>query len=215
MDDPLSVPVNAPERAPSGHPVQVTHGNLIVVTGPPGAGKTTVARLIADALSPSVHLHSDDFWNYIRNGRIAPYLPESTKQNELVMHIVAQAASGYARAGYHVIVDGIVGPWFIGVFRKLTAEGDLSLHYIVLRPDESIAVDRARGRGAPALTDDGPVRKMYAEFSGLGTFEAFVLDSSRQTPDETARLVRERVAAGSHRLTSDSQEQSAERPLRS
>jgi chloramphenicol 3-O-phosphotransferase len=189
--------------------VRVTHGSLIVVTGPPGAGKTTVARLIADVLSPSVHLHSDDFWNYIRNGRIAPYLPESTKQNELVMHIVAQAASSYARAGYHVIVDGIVGPWFIGVFRKLTAEGDLSLHYIVLRPDESIAVDRALGRGSPALTDDGPVRKMYAEFSGLETFEAFVLDSSRQTPDETARLVSEHVAVGSHRLTSGSQEQSA------
>jgi adenylate kinase family enzyme len=33
---------------------------VIVLTGPPGAGKSTVARLLADALPFSVHLHSDD-----------------------------------------------------------------------------------------------------------------------------------------------------------
>jgi predicted kinase len=173
---------------------------VVVVTGPPGAGKTTVARLVADALSPSVHLHSDDFWDYIRNGRIAPHLPESKQQNELVVQILAEAAIGYARGGYDVIVDGIVGPWFIEVFRKPATEAGLSLHYVVLRPDERVAAERAMSRGSPALTDDGPVRKMYAEFSGLGRYEAFVLDSSQQTPDETARLVVEQMAAGSHRL---------------
>lgn len=178
----------------------MTPRDLIVVTGPPGAGKTTVARLVADALSPSVHLHADDFWDSIRNGRIEPYLPESKQQNEVVMQIVAQAATGYACAGYHVIVDGIVGPWFIDVFRTLAAD-EVPLHYIVLRPDESVAVDRAMSRSSPALTDDGPVRKMYAEFSALGTFEAFVLDTSRQTAEETSRLAIDRVAAGSHRIT--------------
>lgn len=177
-------------------------GDVIVVTGSPGAGKTTTARLVADALSPSVHLHADDFWDYIRSGGIPPHLPESKQQNELVMQVLAQAAIGYARGGYHVVVDGIVGPWFIGVFRTLAAESDLAMHYFVLRPEASIALDRAVSRPLPALTDDEPVRKMYAEFSGLGSFEAFVLDNSRQTAEETARIVTERVAAGSHRLGS-------------
>jgi tRNA uridine 5-carbamoylmethylation protein Kti12 len=177
-------------------------GQVIVVTGPPGAGKTTAARLIADALSPSVHLHADDFWDYIRSGRIPPHLPESKQQNELVMQIVAETAIRYAGGGYRVVVDGIVGPWFIGVFRTLAAESDSSLHYFVVRPDASIARDRAMSRPFPVLTDDEPVRKMHAEFSGLGSFEAYVLDNSRQTAEETARLVIERVAAGSHQLAS-------------
>jgi adenylate kinase family enzyme len=41
------------------------------LTGPPGASKSTAARLSADTLPFSVHLHSDDFWRYIRQGRIA------------------------------------------------------------------------------------------------------------------------------------------------
>ena len=43
-------------------------GQVIVLAGPPGAGKSTVARLLADRRSPSVHLHCDDFWHYIVRG---------------------------------------------------------------------------------------------------------------------------------------------------
>ena len=90
-------------------------GQVIVLTGPPGAGKTTVARVTADSLSASVHLHADDFWHYIRQGRVAPYLPEAHQQNQTVMDVIAQAAFCYAAGGYQVVCDGIVGPWFIGV----------------------------------------------------------------------------------------------------
>jgi hypothetical protein len=51
-----------------GGPASPAAGRVIVVTGPPGAGKTTIARLLADEMSPSVHLHCDDFWAYIRRG---------------------------------------------------------------------------------------------------------------------------------------------------
>ena len=79
---------------------------MIVLTGPPGAGKSTVARLLADALPFSVHLHSDDLWRYIRQGHIAPYLPQAHRQNQVVIDALAQAAFAYAAGGYHVICDG-------------------------------------------------------------------------------------------------------------
>ena len=119
---------------------------MIVLTGPPGAGKSTVARLLADTLPFSVHLHSDDFWRYIRQGRIAPYLPQAHRQNQVVIDALAQAAFAYAGGGYHVICDGIVGPWFIDVFRAAATARTIELHYVILRPDEPTTLRRVRPR---------------------------------------------------------------------
>lgn len=45
-------------------------GRMVVLTGPPGAGKSTVAAILAESYSPSVHLHADDFWHFLRRGAI-------------------------------------------------------------------------------------------------------------------------------------------------
>ncbi|MGW4276135.1 hypothetical protein ACWEGQ_28125, partial [Streptomyces seoulensis] len=98
----------------------MTDGNLgtvTVLTGPCVAGKSTVARLLADRFTPSVRLHGDDFFAVIAQGAIPPYLPEARRQNETVVAVQAAAAAGYAVGGYHVVFDGVVGPWFLDPFR--------------------------------------------------------------------------------------------------
>ena len=61
----------------------------------------------------SVHMYTDDFYHYLSKGAIAPHLPEANEQNRIVIEAFLEAAKRYARGGYDVIVDGIVGPWFL------------------------------------------------------------------------------------------------------
>jgi hypothetical protein len=81
---------------------------------------------------------------FIKAGSIPPWQTEAHGQNVTVIDVLAGAAARYAEGGYFVLVDGIIGPWFLDAFRNL----GVALHYIVLRPEEAQTMPRTR-RGSP------------------------------------------------------------------
>jgi hypothetical protein len=176
-------------------------GAVVIITGPPGAGKTTVAGAVAArSARPAVHLHSDDFYRYIRSGYIEPYLPQAQEQNRVVVGVLADAALGYAAGGYLVLLDGIIGPWFLGPFRDRGHRAAVPLHYLVLRPELGQTLRRARGRSERQLHESGPIRGLHRQFSQLGDLEGHVLDTSALSAEQTIEAVEAALAAGRLRL---------------
>ena len=176
--------------------------DLVILTGSPGSGKTTVARLVARRYPRSVHLHTDDFWHFIARGAVPPYEPEADEQNQAVVGIVATAAFGYAAGGYTTVVDGVVGPWMLPHYRRVAARHpEIPVHYVVLRPDRETTLRRAQQRTSPdALVEAGPVLDLWQQFGDLGELGDHALDTSALDAQETADVVCRELALGRLRL---------------
>jgi len=166
---------------------------LLVVTGPPGAGKSTVAQLVADELDPSVLIEGDAFFGFIHRGAIAPWLPESRAQNVAVIQAAASAAGRYTQGGLETVYDGVVGPWFLSEFAAAT--GLDRLDYVLLLPSVDECVERVATRIGHGFTDEPATRKMHADFAGAEVDERHVLRDPRGDAPMVARAILSELAS--------------------
>ena len=138
--------------------------SLLVVTGSPGAGKSTVAALLASRVEPSVLVAGDDFFGFLARGAIPPWLPASDRQNEVVTQAAGAAAGRFVAGGFETVYDGVVGPWFLPTFAAAT--GCDQLDYVVLLPTVEQCLDRVASRVGHGFTDAAATRRMHHEFAG-------------------------------------------------
>lgn len=176
--------------------------SIVVVTGPPGAGKTTVSSALIRSRSRGVHLVADQVFRWIVSGYVPPWMPDAVGQNTTVVEVVAVAAARFAQGGYDVVVDGIVGPWFLPEFVRAIGPPPEPIHYVVLRPSRQVARKRAMRRAQPEdLVDPIPIDAMYNAFEDLGLFESHVIDSSDQDLTATVGAIEEHLDDGLFALT--------------
>ena len=181
----------------------MNQGRIVIITGSPGTGKSTTASLVARGsdMDRSVHMHTDDFYHYLSKGAIPPHLPESNEQNLVVIEAFLEAAKRYVRGGYDVIVDGIIGPWFLEPWQRLARE-HYEIHYIILWASREETLKRAVERSKlDKKTNIELVETMWEQFCDLGEYRSNVVDTTAFSIQETVTAVREKIASGTALLS--------------
>jgi predicted ABC-type ATPase len=153
--------------------------SLLIVTGPPGAGKSTVARALAARFERSTLIEGDAFFAFVASGAIPPWLPESHGQNHVVVRAAAAATAQFVTGGYTVVYDGVMGPWFLPTFAAATGLG--SFHYVILLPSVERCVERVATRDGHGFTDEPATRHMHDQFARADIDPRYVL---REPPDD-------------------------------
>lgn len=169
---------------------------LTIISGSPGAGKTTLCARLAKGKERGLHVPSDLFYSFPAKP-IDPTLPESEAQNTAIIRALGAVAASFLESGYEVFLDGIVGPWFLPTLLDEIPSG-FSVAYLLLTVTENEALDRVRareGRGMSARVLS--TRSAFAKASG---YEGHMLDTTSLDPDSLYRVVEDRLSNGHFRI---------------
>jgi cytidylate kinase len=171
-------------------------GELVVVTGPPGVGKSSVSEHLANGFNPSALVAGDGFFAMIKQGYILPWLPQARRQNTVVIESAA-AAAGRLTDICTVVYDGVLGPWFLPTF--VPATGLASVHYVILLPPLDVCLERVQGRIGHGFSDLSATRDLYEQFANAPIDSKHVITESHDHPAQLAELITRRLEDGYYR----------------
>jgi GrpB-like predicted nucleotidyltransferase (UPF0157 family) len=161
---------------------------VFLISGPMAAGKSTVARLLAERFPRGVHLEGDVFRRAIVSGRedmTRDPSPEALAQLRLRYRLGAMAADAYADAGFTVALEDVAAGQELGEYRTLIRTRPC--HVIVLAPSAAAVAAREAGRSTKAA--GWSVEAFHAGFMATTPRVGLWLDTTDLTPEATVDAI--------------------------
>jgi chloramphenicol 3-O-phosphotransferase len=166
---------------------------ILIISGLPGAGKSTTARLLAGRMARGAHVEADRLQALVVAGGVLPdgshdNSNEAERQLRLRLHNACLLARSFAEAGFTAVIDDIV------IGRRLDqAIGELAgitFGFVMLLPAFELVQERWRSIGSPFVDSwqwiDSEIR--------TGTRRVGLwLDTTKCTPDQTVSAILDRL----------------------
>jgi len=117
---------------------------LVLLSGPPGAGKSVTAEALCERYDRMLHIEMPKVRDFLRMGRLRPWdeTREGIAQRDLFIASACDIARRFLAAGYGAVVDDVILPDALAVYRQ-HLKGLDPVHFVVLLPGPDLLAERA------------------------------------------------------------------------
>ncbi|MGF1343563.1 Pro-rich N-terminal domain-containing protein [Streptomyces flavovirens] len=183
-----------PLPAPPAEPGTGTATLAVLLIGPAGAGKTTVAKLWAGRRRvPTAHVSLDDVREWVCSGFADPqagWNDHSEAQYRLARRTCGFAARNFLANGISCILDDAVFPdrpvVGLGGWKRHVGPGLLP---VVLLPGLEVVLERNAARSGNRRLSDEEVARIHGRMAGWYGSGLPIIDNSTYDVETTARVL--------------------------
>jgi adenylylsulfate kinase-like enzyme len=165
-----------------------------LITGAPGAGKSTVSAALCRRFPLAVHIPVDDIRDWVRSGFSSPveWTVETSRQFALARRGAARVAADYAGAGFVAVLDDVVRESELDQYTDYL--GNANLLKVLLNPNlETVLARNASPRRKPFDPSvlEAACRGLHSLLASENTAEQgwIRVDSTTLDPDQTVEAI--------------------------
>jgi chloramphenicol 3-O-phosphotransferase len=164
--------------------------NLMILNGPTGTGKNTIAEIVAQGRDRCAIIDYDVLRNMFRKPHLTPWEGEAGhRQNVLGLEHACILAKSFLMNGYDCLILDVLSDETAGLYRELLKEYNPQLIHLLPSFEEIV---RRNGTRPPRLTDED-LKMVYDGQRQLRAFDTQI-DNTHLSPEEVADAVLQLMA---------------------
>ncbi len=169
--------------------------HVILITGPPGAGKSTMREKLAFEYPKTATLDADIIRDILRNGRSDPWIQtkKTRHQHKLGLKNTCDLAENLISDGWFVIIDDCA-LWKNDVAYYYKRLEKYHLKVFLLLPDQRTVQKRDRHRKKQKIVGKRAIQLQKEFFNRIKTEKRWIiLDTSKLSTRQTVEQIKEKI----------------------